>query len=128
MLGGDLHHSLAPEVFLKPVLVELGDSCPTPGLFLLETITPVRLSWNPGWNGRSPYWRRGRRRSDDLDRDLGAALLRRVYGTFPTGVAALAALIDSNPKGSPSARSRQFPSTRRWCWSASPTPPRHGRR
>ncbi|MGP8206837.1 MAG: NADPH-dependent FMN reductase [Acidimicrobiales bacterium] len=37
MLGGDLRHALAPEVFLKPVLVELGASCPTAGLFLLET-------------------------------------------------------------------------------------------
>jgi FMN reductase len=37
MLGGDLRHSLAPEVFLKPVLVELGASCPTRGLFVLET-------------------------------------------------------------------------------------------
>jgi FMN reductase len=37
MLGGDLRHGLAPEVFLKPVLVEVGASCPAPGLFLLET-------------------------------------------------------------------------------------------
>jgi FMN reductase len=36
MLGGDLRHALAPEVFLKPVLVELGATCPTPGLFLRE--------------------------------------------------------------------------------------------
>jgi FMN reductase len=36
MLGGDLRHALAPEVFLKPVLVELGASCPTRGLFVLE--------------------------------------------------------------------------------------------
>ncbi len=36
MLGGDMRHSLAPEVFLKPVLVELGASCPAPGLFLPE--------------------------------------------------------------------------------------------
>jgi FMN reductase len=36
MLGGDLRHSLAPEVFLKPVLVELGATCPAPGLFLPE--------------------------------------------------------------------------------------------
>jgi len=36
MLGGDMRHSLAPEVFLKPVLVELGASCPTSGLFLPE--------------------------------------------------------------------------------------------
>lgn len=37
MLGGDLRHSLAPEVFLKPVLTELGASCPTAGLFLLDS-------------------------------------------------------------------------------------------
>ena len=37
MLGGDKRHSLAPEVFLKPVLVELGATCPTQGLFLVET-------------------------------------------------------------------------------------------
>lgn len=37
MLGGDLRHTLAPEVFLKPVLVELGASCPTAGLFLPES-------------------------------------------------------------------------------------------
>ncbi len=36
MVGATLRHSLAPEVFLKPVLVELGASCPVPGLFLLE--------------------------------------------------------------------------------------------
>ena len=37
MLGGDWRHSLAPEVFLKPVLAELGASCPMPGLYLLDT-------------------------------------------------------------------------------------------
>ncbi len=37
MLGGDMRHSLAPEVFLKPVLVELVASCPTAGLFLPES-------------------------------------------------------------------------------------------
>jgi FMN reductase len=37
MLGGDWRHSLAPEVFLKPVLAELGASCPTTGLFLLDS-------------------------------------------------------------------------------------------
>jgi FMN reductase len=36
MLGGDLRHSLAPEVFLKPVLAEIGLSCPTRGLFLID--------------------------------------------------------------------------------------------
>jgi FMN reductase len=48
MLGGDLRHSLAPEVFLKPVLTELGASCPMPGLFVLETEyagSPAVASW-----------------------------------------------------------------------------------
>jgi FMN reductase len=37
MLGGDWRHSLAPEVFLKPVLAEIGASSPTRGLFLLDS-------------------------------------------------------------------------------------------
>jgi len=37
MLGGAWHHGLAPEVFLKPVLVELGATCPTRGLYLLDS-------------------------------------------------------------------------------------------
>ncbi len=37
MLGGAWQHSLAPEVFLRPVLVELGASCPARSLYLLES-------------------------------------------------------------------------------------------
>jgi FMN reductase len=37
MLGAGPHHALAPEVFLKPVLVELGATCPTRGLYLLDS-------------------------------------------------------------------------------------------
>jgi FMN reductase len=37
MLGGHWKHALAADMLLKPVLVELGATCPTPGLFLLET-------------------------------------------------------------------------------------------
>ena len=37
MLGGDLRHSLAPETSLKPVLVEIGLTCPTRGLFLVDS-------------------------------------------------------------------------------------------
>lgn len=37
MLGADWRHALAPEIFLKPVLAELGASSPTRGLFLLDT-------------------------------------------------------------------------------------------
>lgn len=37
MLGGDLRHSLAVEYTLRPVLVEIGATCPTRGLFLVDT-------------------------------------------------------------------------------------------
>jgi FMN reductase len=37
MLGGDWRHSLAADMLLKPVLVELGATCPTRGLFLTDT-------------------------------------------------------------------------------------------
>jgi FMN reductase len=37
MLGGDLRHSLAVETGLKPVLVEIGATCPTRGLFLVDS-------------------------------------------------------------------------------------------
>lgn len=36
MLGADPGHSLAPEVFLKPLLAELGASCPTRALYLID--------------------------------------------------------------------------------------------
>jgi FMN reductase len=37
MLGGAWGHALAPEVFLKPVLVELGATCPVRGLYMLDS-------------------------------------------------------------------------------------------
>jgi FMN reductase len=37
MLGGHWKHALAPELLLKPVLVEIGATCPTPGLFLVDS-------------------------------------------------------------------------------------------
>ncbi|MET0455160.1 MAG: NAD(P)H-dependent oxidoreductase [Mycobacterium sp.] len=37
MLGGSLAHALAPELTLRPVLVEVGASCPAPSLYLLDT-------------------------------------------------------------------------------------------
>lgn len=36
MLGGHWRHGLVAELLLKPVLVELGSTAPTRGLFLLE--------------------------------------------------------------------------------------------
>jgi FMN reductase len=37
MLGGSMRHALAPELTLRPVLVEIGCSCPMAALYLLET-------------------------------------------------------------------------------------------
>ena len=37
MLGGHWRHALAADLLLKPVLVELGATCPSRGLFLLES-------------------------------------------------------------------------------------------
>lgn len=37
MLGGSPYHALAGELTLKPVLSEIGCSCPTPALFLLDS-------------------------------------------------------------------------------------------
>lgn len=48
MLGGSPAHSLAGELTLKPVLVEVGLSCPTPALYLLEDAWesgPVLDAW-----------------------------------------------------------------------------------
>jgi FMN reductase len=36
MLGAGLAHAMAPEYLLKPVLVELGATCPAPGLYLID--------------------------------------------------------------------------------------------
>jgi FMN reductase len=37
MLGAGPAHALAPELLLKPVLVEMGATCPTKGLYLVDT-------------------------------------------------------------------------------------------
>jgi FMN reductase len=37
MLGGSPAHALAPELTLRPVLVEIGASCPAPSLYLIDS-------------------------------------------------------------------------------------------
>lgn len=37
MLGGSAAHHLAPELTLRPVLVEIGASCPAPALYLIDS-------------------------------------------------------------------------------------------
>jgi FMN reductase len=48
MLGAGPHHALAPELLLRPVLTEIGCSCPLPGLYLLDsqyTDSPELSAW-----------------------------------------------------------------------------------
>lgn len=48
MLGGAPHHALAPELTLRPVLTEIGASCPAPSLYLIDTefeTTPELDAW-----------------------------------------------------------------------------------
>lgn len=46
MLGAAPHHALAPELTLKPVLVEIGCSCPAPALYLLDSdYETIPQSW-----------------------------------------------------------------------------------
>jgi FMN reductase len=49
MTGGSAIHGLAVEVHLRPVLVEIGASCPTPGLFIwgpsVDDPEPVIATW-----------------------------------------------------------------------------------
>lgn len=50
MLGGSPAHTLAGEVHLKPVLTEIGASCPTPALYLLDSewdAGPALQQWLP---------------------------------------------------------------------------------
>ena len=48
MLGAAYNHALAPELTLRPVLVEIGASCPAPSLYLLDSeyeSSPVLDAW-----------------------------------------------------------------------------------
>jgi FMN reductase len=67
MLGAGPAHALAPEIFLKPVLTELGAICPTRGLYLIDssymdgtamdqwcsTALPALVMRTPACNGSS---------------------------------------------------------------------------
>jgi FMN reductase len=47
MLGGGPAHALAPEVFLKPLLSEIGASVPTRALYLLDTAADDPAAFEP---------------------------------------------------------------------------------
>ena len=53
MLGGGPAHALAPDLLLKPVLVEIGGTCPTSGLYLIDSsyTTDTRIAdWAARWS------------------------------------------------------------------------------
>lgn len=53
MLGAGPGHSMAPEVHLKPVLVELGAICPTPSIYQIDsayTEDPSLDAWVDRWS------------------------------------------------------------------------------
>lgn len=54
MLGAGTGHQLAPEIGLKPVLVELGATCPTQGCYVVESGYDDRAAYEP-WLSR---WRK----------------------------------------------------------------------
>lgn len=47
MLGAGPGHALAPELLLKPVLVEAGATCPTKGLYVLDTAYDDPATYEP---------------------------------------------------------------------------------
>lgn len=53
MLGAGPGHQLAPELLLKPVLVELGATCPTQGCYVMDSAFDDPGAYEP-WLGR---WR-----------------------------------------------------------------------
>lgn len=57
MLGGSPAHQLAPELLLKPVLSEIGASCPTSALYLLDSAgddDPTLAAWVRRWGSALP--------------------------------------------------------------------------
>lgn len=52
MLGAGPGHQMAPDLLLKPVLVELGATCPTQGLYLIDRTwdtDPAFATWLTRW-------------------------------------------------------------------------------
>jgi FMN reductase len=53
MLGAGPGHQLAPELHLKPVLVEVGATVPAPALYLIDSAAqpdPVEQAWLARWS------------------------------------------------------------------------------
>lgn len=55
MLGAGPAHAMAPDLLLKPVLVELGATCPAAGLYLIDTSFAEDPTLD-AWVGRAQAW------------------------------------------------------------------------
>jgi FMN reductase len=62
MLGAAMGHAMAPDLLLKPVLVELGASCPARGLYLLETDYTSEVIIDPWVERARPFLSAAERR------------------------------------------------------------------
>jgi FMN reductase len=59
MLGAGPAHAMAPDLLLKPVLVELGATCPMPGLYLIDKTfaeDPRLDTRHDSWATRARMW------------------------------------------------------------------------
>ncbi|MFM0363103.1 NADPH-dependent FMN reductase [Paraburkholderia sediminicola] len=64
MLGAGPAHAMAPDMLLKPVLVELGATCPTPGFYISDklfedkaTMESVATKWRAVVNASMAAWK-----------------------------------------------------------------------
>jgi len=64
MLGAGPAHAMAPDMLLKPVLVELGATCPTPGFYISDklfedkaTMESIATKWQPVVNASVDAWK-----------------------------------------------------------------------
>ena len=63
MLGGGPTHFLAPELLLKPVLVELGATAPTRGLYLMDKVWDDPAQLDPWLTTAKPQVAAARRKA-----------------------------------------------------------------
>lgn len=113
MVGAGLAHAMAPELLLKPVLAELGATCEFPGLYLPENTVDDSVALKSYARRWAPVTARlaAARASGEVAptgpiappftpaETADGRALRDAFGCFPSGVAAVCALVDGKPTG-----------------------------
>ena len=104
MLGAGPTHALAPEIGLRPLLTHLGALVPTTGLYVLDkqyddpAAYAEWLAGCPAGHHRpaqpTPRSHRMTLTGITTNQDLDPARLREAFGSFPSGVVAVAAEVD----------------------------------